>query len=335
MSYDNENRLSSALQDLAGDRPYAPDVDQIETRGRKMKHRRLALRTGGGAFAAAAIAAVAVATTGTGTQAPAANLAAPNAATSSTGSAQDAPLVKLVGYLSTAPQPTGDATLVLRDQVFPDQKIDVWDLFADNGDLYFGTTRNALVKDVANHRLAEGETKTEIAATKKWVAAAKEAATGDLNKARAMMGGDDPKSKLAPRPLLSPGAKPSVDPKSIAIKDKATGHKTNIADIPNYTDNAVWSFSQEALKSGAGDPQVRAGVIKLVSQIPSVKVTEGTLKGQPTFTLTAGRGVTVDGDESLVINADSGLPIKFVADGLTVNYGVQRVTLADVAKGNF
>jgi hypothetical protein len=335
MSYDNEDRLSMALQDIVGDRSYTPDVDQIESKGRKMKNRRMAWRvTGGGVFAAAAIAAVAVATTGTGTgtQAPSPNLAAPQTATDSTGST---PLVKLVGYLSTAPQPTGDATLVLRDQVFPNQKIDVWDLFADNGDMYFGTTRNALVKNVANKHLAEGTTKDQIAFDKKSVDAAKLAATGDLNEARKMMGGDDPHGKIAPRPLLSPGATPSVDPKSIAIKDKATGNKTNIADIPNYTDNAVWSNSQEALKSGAGDPQVRAGVIKLVSQIPSVKVTEGTLKGQPTFTLTAGRGVTVDGDESLVINADSGLPIKFVADGLTVNYGVQRVTLADVAKGDF
>lgn len=334
MSYDNENRLSSALQDIAGDRPYAPDVDQIERRGRKMKHRRLALRTGGGAFAAAAIAAVAVATTGTGTQAPAANLAAPQPGETSSASSE-APLVKLVGYLSTAPQPTGDATLVLRDQVFPNQKIDVWDLFADNGDMYFGTTRNALVKSVAGKHLAEGTTKEQIAFDQKSVDAAKLAATGDLNEARKMMGGDDPHGKLAPRPLLSPGAKPSVDPKVIAKKDKATGYKTNIADIPNYTDNAVWDNSQEALKSGAGDPKVRAGVIKLVSQIPSVKVTEGTLKGQQVFTLTAGRGVTVDGDESLVINADSGLPIKFTAAGVTINYGVQRVTLADVAKGNF
>jgi hypothetical protein len=332
MSYDDESRLGAALQDIAGDRQYTPNLDQIESRGRKMKTRRLALGAGGSTFAVAALAAVAVATTGTGAQAPAANLAAPQPATSTTS---DAPLVKLVGYLSTAPQPTGNATLVLRDQVFPGQKIDVWDLFADNGDMYFGTTRKALVKAVAGNHLAEGTTKEQIAFDKKSVDAAKLAATGDLNEARKMMGGDDPHGKFSPRPLLSPGAKPSVDAKSIAIKDKAVGTKTNIADIPNYTDNAVWANSQEALKSGAGDPKVRAGVIKLVSQIPSVRVTEGTLKGQPTFTLTAGRGVTVDGDESLVINADSGLPIKFTMDGLTINYGVQRVTLADVANNKF
>ncbi|NMO52109.1 hypothetical protein HH310_12990 [Actinoplanes sp. TBRC 11911] len=335
MSYDNEDRLSAALQDIVGDRPYTPDVDQIESRGRKMKTRRLALGAGGATFAVAALAAVAVAATGGGAQAPAANLAAPQPATST---AADAPVVKLVGYLSTAPQPTGDATFILRDQVFPGQKIDVYDLIGDDGKLYFGTTRDALVKAVAGGHQAPGSSKEQTAFDKKGVDAAKLAATGDLNEARKLMGGDPTDGKLPPRPLLSPGAKESFSPEDlakIAKKDKATGQKTDVDNIPNYTDNAVWNNSTDALKYGAGDPKVRAGVIKLVTQIPSVKVAPGTYQGASVLTLTAGQGVTVDGEESLVINADNGLPIKFTADGVTINYGVQRVTVADVAKGNF
>ena len=59
MSYDTEERLSAAMQDIAGDRPYAADLDRIENRGRKLRHRRTAWRlTGGATFAAAAIAAM-------------------------------------------------------------------------------------------------------------------------------------------------------------------------------------------------------------------------------------------------------------------------------------
>jgi hypothetical protein len=53
--------------------------------------------------------------------------------------------------------------------------------------------------------------------------------------------------------------------------------------------------------------------------------------------LTAGRLIVGEGtaNESLTINADSGLPIKFTAGGVTINYGVTRVTLANVAEGKF
>ena len=64
MSYDTEHRLSAAMNDIAGNRPYTPDLDQIESRGRKLRRRRLAWRaTAGSSFAVAAVAAVAVAVT--------------------------------------------------------------------------------------------------------------------------------------------------------------------------------------------------------------------------------------------------------------------------------
>ena len=113
MSYDTEERLSAAMNGIAGNRPYAPDVDQIESRGRQLRRRRLAWRaTASGTFAVAAVAAVAVATSGSGIQAPAPNLAAPAPAPAT---AEQTPLVRLVGYLTTAEAPEGDATLLLRD----------------------------------------------------------------------------------------------------------------------------------------------------------------------------------------------------------------------------
>jgi hypothetical protein len=137
MSYDTEDRLSAAMNGIVGDRPYAPDFDQIESRGRQLRRRRVAWRaTVGGSFAVAAVAAVAVATSGSGIQAPAPNLAAPKPAAA--GAAEGTPLVQLVGYLTTAKAPAGDATLVLRDQVDKKAgtKIDDWNLFADNGGYY-------------------------------------------------------------------------------------------------------------------------------------------------------------------------------------------------------
>ena len=334
MSYDTEARLSATLQGIVGDRPYAPDLEQIENRGRKLRHRRLAWRVTAGTGFAAAIAAVAVVTTGTGTQAPAPNLAAPPAAASSAtaGTAENARLVQLVGYLTTAPQPEGDATLLLRDQVYTNGlKADVWDLHADNGDLYFAKTRGALPAQVKGKHTTGGE---DEAGRKKAVAAAEYAAKGDLNEARKRMALAYVKDPKTAPPLEAPGVKPSIDAK-IAAKLKAT-HQ-DASTVGNLTDNRVWENSMDALKAGAGSPTVRAGVVRLLGQMPEVTVKQGTIDGQPVLTLAAGALITSGGTDSLTISADTGLPIKYVSEsvGVTVNYTVTRVTLADVAEGKF
>jgi hypothetical protein len=331
MSYDTEHRLSAAMNDIAGNRPYTPDLDQIESRGRKLRRRRLAWRaTAGSSFAVAAVAAVAVATSGAGTQAPAPNLAAPTPATART--AEEAPLVRLVGNLTAAKAPAGDATLVLRDQVFADgSKIDVWDLHADNGDYYFAKTRAAIPAQVRGKKLQDGE-----ANRKKAVAAAKYAAKGDLNEARKRMAiADLPDNPRVKPTFEAPGAMPP--PLSAGAKKKLELTKGKYHPM-NKTDNAVWNNSLNALRDGAGSPAVRAGVLRLMGQMPEVKVKKGTLDGQPVLTLAAGPlATTVEdgGDETLTVNADTGLPIKFTSGDFTINYVVTRVTIADVAKGKF
>jgi hypothetical protein len=104
----------------------------------------------------------------------------------------------------------------------------------------------------------------------------------------------------------------------------------------NKTDNRVWNNSMDALTVGAGSPTVRAGVLRLLGQMPEIKVKTGTLNGQPVLTLTAGPPAS-PGSESLTVNANTGLPVKYTgADvGVTVNYTVTRVTLVDLAKGKF
>ncbi|MFC6015567.1 hypothetical protein ACFP2T_05075 [Plantactinospora solaniradicis] len=331
MSYDTEARLSATLQGIVGDRPYAPDLEQIESRGRKLRHRRLAWRaTAGTSFAA--IAAIAVVTAGTGTGTPAPNLADPKSTATSGATAEEAPLVKLVGNLTAAPQPEGDATLVLRDQVYTNGlKVVVWDLFADNGDLYFGKTRGALPAQVKGKHATGGE---DEAGRKKAVAAAEYAAKGDLNEARKRMAHAYLAEGSKPFPLDAPGAKPAIDGK-IAEKLKATGQ--DASSVGNRTDNWVWGNSIDALKAGAGSPTVRAGVVRLLGQMPEVEVKQATIDGQPVLTLAAGALITGGGADTLTINADTGLPIRYVSDGVgvTVNYTVTRVTLADVANGKF
>jgi hypothetical protein len=334
-NHDTEERLSEALNGMVGDRPYLPDLEQIECRGRKLRHRRLAWRvTAGTSIAAAAIAAVAVATSGTGAHAPAPNLAAQKPTTTSSattgstsaGSAENTPLVQLVGYLTTAEQPTGDATLMLRDRRYTTGlKVDVWDLYADNGDYYFAKTRAGISAQVKGHHTRKTED-----GYKNEVAAAKQAATGDLNEARKKMARAWVPKNLKVKPTLeAPGVTPTLPAGKVPERLKA------MFEI-NKTDNRVWNNSMDALTVGAGSPTVRAGVLRLLGQMPEIKVKTGTLNGQPVLTLTADTPAS-PGSESLTVNANTGLPVKYTgADvGVTVNYTVTRVTLVDLAKGKF
>jgi hypothetical protein len=170
------------------------------------------------------------------------------------------------------------------------------------------------------------------------VAAAKYAATGDLDAAALKM-------------AWAPDTTPVPAWLSAQVKNMSAGG----LQIDNY----VWENCEDALVAGSGNPQVRAGVLRLVSALPDVSVTHGTVDGQPALTLTAGAaelgyaGVskptkanpkgTPTGpayQEAITINADTGIPLGFVGGpvgnpGVTVTYVVTRVNLADIAAGKF
>jgi hypothetical protein len=100
---------------------------------------------------------------------------------------------------------------------------------------------------------------------------------------------------------------------------------------------------------------VRAGVLRLVSALPGITVTDGTADGQPTLTLTAGAaelgttGIdTADPkaaagpayQEAITINAHTGVPLEIATGPAgqvtgTITYVVTRVNLADIAAGKF
>ena len=55
-------------------------------------------------------------------------------------------------------------------------------------------------------------------------------------------------------------------------------------------DYAIWYNSINALTEGAGNPQVREGVLRVLSTIPEITVANATTGGQPTVDLGPGSG---------------------------------------------
>jgi hypothetical protein len=336
MNSPTEQKLAAAFRDLVAEQPFTPDVPAIEHRVRQARrHDRIARGgIGAGVVAAAVVEAVGVASAvlsapaGTA-QARGAHPANTGALTSSTGSTDaQPPLVKLAADLAAAPRPTGDATLVERETGVPGRaSINVWDLYTDDGRYFFSRTQAGLPAQVMeNNNQGKGQFGREVAA-------APYAPTGDLDAAALKM--------------AWPYATPVPGWLSAQVKNMPVGG----IEIDNY----VWENCEDALVAGSGNPQVRAGVLCLVSALPDIAVTHGTVDGQPTLTLTAGAAelgnVGIDKanpqadtgpayQEAITINAGTGIPLE-VASGpagkvaATITYVVTRVNLANIAAGKF
>jgi hypothetical protein len=330
MNSPTEEHLAAAFRDLVAEQPFAPDVSAIEHRVRRARRRDRIARggIGVGVVAVAAVAAVGVASAGS--PAPAGTAqdggAHVGASTSSTGSGARPPLVKLAADLAAAPPPAGDATLVERETGAPGRaSIDVWDLYTDGGRYFFSQTEAGLPAQVkGNNNQGDGQFGREVAA-------AAYAATGDRDTAALRMAWPYP----TPVPAWL----------SAQVKNMSAGGM--------QIDNYVWENCEDALVAGSGNPRVRAGVLRLVSALPGITVTHGTVDGQPALTLTAGAAELGNAgidkanpkadtgpayQEAITINAATGIPLE-VASGPagqvagTVTYVVTRVNLADIAAG--
>jgi hypothetical protein len=339
MNSTTEQHLAAAFRDLVAEQPFTPDVPAIEHRARQARRRDRIARggIGAGVVAVAAVAAVGVASavpsapagTARASGAHSANTGSSTSSTSSTGSAgAQPPLVKLAADLAAAPRPAGDATLVERETAAPGQaSINVWDLYTDNGRYFFARTEAGLPAQVKeNNNQGDGQFGREVAA-------ATYAASGDLDTAALKM--------AWPYPTRVPAWL------SAQVKNMSAGG----LQIDNY----VWENSEDALVAGSGNPQVRAGVLRLVSALPGIAVTHGTVDGQPTLTLTAGAGeLGYTGtdkanpkaaagpayQEAITINADTGIPLEIASGPAgqvtgTVTYVVTRVNLSGIAAGKF
>ena len=261
MNSPTEEQLGAAFRDLVAAQPFTPDVSAIEHRTRRARRRDRIVRggIGAGAVAVAAVAAVGVASavpsapartaqaggTHPAGRASAAHPAKTGASTSATGSTDaQRPLVHAGRRLAGEPAPTGNATLVERETRYPGKaSINVWDLYTDDGRYFFSQTEAGLPAQVKeDNNQGEGMFGREVAA-------ATYAATGNLDTAALKMAWA---SNTTPVPAWL----------SAQVKNMSEGG----LQIDNY----VWEGSEDALVVGSGNPQVRAGVLRLVSMLPGV-----------------------------------------------------------------
>jgi hypothetical protein len=317
----------------------------------KRRHRAAVVRSGvaAGVAAAAAVAVIALVASSPGpstavpsashhaatspgqsTTAPSASHHAPTSLGQSTTAPSvsnpvASPLLRLASYVSATATPPGDASLVVRTTGTGGNSVTVYDLYADNGQYFFSQTESGLAAQVSEgNDLGGGIFAREIAA-------ANLAVTGNVQTAaQDMADAPDPSNVISPTQ--------TADPSAIAAKEKATG----VPQVGSLFDNWVWENSQDALIAGSSQPQVRAGVLKILATLPDVTVTSSTSAGQPTLVLTAGADeVGANYSEQLTINATTGIPVSF-ASGVpgqtpsgTITYQVSRVALSDIAAGKY
>ncbi len=293
----------------------APEVLELAHHPRA-RWRKMVIRGEVAAGVAAAVAAVALIATSPG-QSPQAHVPSAHLAS---------PLVRLADFVSASAAPAGDAALVARTTTDTDgSSVTVYDLYGDNGQYFFSPTESGLAGQVSSqHNVAGGLFAREVAA-------AKLAATGNVEvAAQDMADAPDPSHVISPNQTANSAA--------IAAKEAATGQLQG----GNLFDNWVWEDSQDAIIAGSGDPQVRAGVLRILATLPDVTVTTGTSAGQPTLILASGANEVGPGyAEQLTINATTGIPVSFTGGtpgqppAATVNYQVTRVTLSDIAAGKY
>ena len=268
----------------------------------------------GAGVAAVAAAAAAVAIAVTSAPAPASAPAA-SATSAAAGNPQLAQLADTI-VVSEGKLP-GNASLEIRNSSASSAApgANGVDLLCDSGEYYWAMTESGLPQAIAGHEDGyDGSYKGDIAA-------ALYAVNGSITTARARMAVAGFAPGIKPKEISPPGAKPLTR--------------------EQQADNQIWSNSLDALNAGAANPQVRAGVLRLLSTIRRVTVTNATVDGQPALALADPFQTPLGtAHDVLVINARSGLPIVSMTrqggetSGVTY-YHVSRVTLASVAAGKF
>ena len=335
-TYEQARTMLRAAMAESGSAPVPEIAPRRRGRPSRGRNRRATLgKAGLGAGIGAAAAAIALVVTSSSPPAAPTGTAAPAPAVQSR-------LISLAALIkaSGAALP-GNASLVIRTQTIGSRAPEVtYNLYTDSGDLYVTDTRQALPAAIAHHdNLADGSGPREVAA-------ARYAEAGDLTTARKRMVDATTNSFGLG---LSPAAQKAVWDKAVAanrdiyrekgipVPKRPTGQAL-LDEINNY----VWNNSVDALTEGAGNPQVRAGVLRLLSTIPQVTVASSVTGGQPTLTLTAGSALFGGGSpQVLTVNARTGMPLRSVMDARgnepssMTGYQVSRVTLADIESGKF
>jgi hypothetical protein len=240
----------------------------------------------------------------------------------------------------------GNASLVIQTDVgAPSPGNVTYNLFTDSGAYYGANNKRGITAAVVKHQNLAGSWLD----ARRVVAAARYSATGDLTTARERMLNATPE-QFEHLLSLSPAARKKLWEKEMA-KERALLKAKHAWPRPVPTDKilradinySIWYNSINALTEGAGNPQVREGVLRVLSTIPEVTVANSTTGGQPTLVLTAAPALMPGGLPAQVVTIDArtGMPTSLVngAPGQryysNTTYQVSRVTLAGVRAGRF
>jgi hypothetical protein len=328
------DQARAALRAAMANEQGTPLVVARSVRSAQQRRRRLVTHSMAGAGIAAAVALFAV-------------FGASPALTSHTPAGSNHPavgkvngkLMHLAADITADPTPPGNATLVLRTQSYPDgTSMTGADLYTDSGEYFYATTESGLPSAIqSNDNVGDGIGAREVAA-------ALYAVNGNLDTAREMManapfpGGVHP--SLQTELAQAQAAEPALKAKGVNVPTPTAA--SIAAHQAASTDNYIWMDSIDAFAAGAGNPQVRAGVLRILSTLPEVTVTNTTTNGQPTLTVTAtAPALPANYQEALTINAASGVPVSFAGGtpgqtpSVTVTYEISRVTMSDMAAGDF
>jgi hypothetical protein len=324
----------------------APEPEGF-ARPRKLRRGRVGTwgKVGIGAGIGAVAAGVAVALVATSTPQPAAPTR--SASPASKAPAAGSPLVTLAAAIkASSGNLWGNASLVMQTDVgAPSPGNVTYSLYTDSGAYYVANSKQGITAAVDHHQNQAGS----WLGTRQVVAAARYAATGDLATARQRMLNATPEQyeRLL---SLSPAARKKVWEKEMA-KNRAVLEAKHAWPVPvptvkslqNDINYAIWYNSISALTEGAGNPQVREGVLRLLSTISEVTVANSTTGGRPALTLTAAPALMGAGlpAQVVTVSATTGMPIslvngtpgqKYYSD---TTYQVSRVFMARVRAGRW
>lgn len=298
---------------------------------------RLGISAGVGVAAAAAVVAVVLNSSATGgVEASKDSSAAISSSTTVDGSAERAPLMTLAGSIRTVTPAAGDAWLVKATQVHGTKTMQVvYTLYTDGHAIYTGNSVKDIKRAIARHQ--DQMTDGGYAPLLKAAIAAADSSPAD-GRTQMLKAAKDPLVGLDPAAQKAVWDKQQADVQVI-IKQKggnAEPKPYSPQAVQRHFDNALWTYSTQALSAGDGNTQVRAGVLRLLSTISAVSVKNSTTHGKATLTITAGPEVFGgEGSEVLTIDATTGMLVKDVStvSGLppaSTTYESSRVTKADL-----
>ena len=338
MTTPTEQHLGEALEDLVSTQPFGPDTASIVRRATALRRRAVTGRVTAGVAVGAAAALVAIAGTSAAAHRPTKDhVAAANVPVHAQA------LTDLASYITanTAPQ-AGDATLVQRTQSYPGRSpVQGFDLYTDSGEYFYAPSESDLpgaIRSDANQ--GHGTFAREVAAAE--YALSGNLAVADQRMAYAPFADGKPptvtaaqRSQVAQMMAQKLAAEGKTDPALIQkIKDGTGGFNA---------DNYIWMDSEQALQAGAGNPQVRAGVLRILSTLPGITVDHTRVAGQDALSITASGQPDLPANyhETITIDSSTGVPISLVggtdgaAPSVTVAYHVSRVTVSDIEAGRF